>query len=142
MSVCDRDCFHCIYEDCVLDERPSGEEAQMLRAIDRGLKTAGTTDEKKLKRRKYYEANRERILAQMKEYRKEAGNRISESQKLYYRENREKISARKHEYYLEHKDEFRERDKAYYQKNREKILARKKEKRLAKKEAKHATNKA
>ena len=61
--VCDRDCFHCPYPDCVVDDI-TAQEAQELAAINKYL----TLDPKKEKlaaqKRAWYQANKDKLAAQ------------------------------------------------------------------------------
>jgi hypothetical protein len=83
-----------------------------------------TAEEKKQKQKEYYEANKERILAQrkiykennkdsIKEYYLENKEIIKEKQKIYYQNNKESIK----EYYQNNKDKFKKYSKEY-QKNK------------------------
>lgn len=51
------------------------------------------------KNKKYYEKNREKILAYQKKYRKKNREKIVGQLKKYYEKNREKLLAYKKEYY-------------------------------------------
>lgn len=72
-KICDKDCFNCIYTDCILD------------GSDRPVKEAKEPKELKMTKqavrmRKYYIKNREKINARTK---------------AYYWEHREEINARR-----------------------------------------------
>ena len=85
-------------------------------------------------RKKYYEANKERIQAWNREYGKQYRadpknkERLSLIGKQYYEANKEAVQARHRKnhirYYQEHKDELREKDRRYREENRDKINAR------------------
>ena len=60
--VCNRDCFNCIYEDCIDDSMDSDE---MRQATDRDRMFARRT-KKQAQNRAYYRKNREKLLAEMK----------------------------------------------------------------------------
>ena len=78
-SVCNRDCLHCIYPDCILDDGPDAAEYRQLAQMEKDL--FRTYEQKKVAARQkaYREANREKVAAQ---------------QKAYYEANREKVAAR------------------------------------------------
>ena len=104
-KICNEDCFHCPYSDCIRDGTGT-----------RGKKIS--SDERKKKRAEYhrerYRANREKALARTH---------------AYYKANRGKILAHQHEYYKENRERILARQNAYYRANREEILARKKKRR-------------
>ena len=66
--------------------------------------------EKKIKRKKFYNKNREEILKEKKEY---------------HQKNKETILEKKKEYYKENKERIREEKKVYYRKNKDKIIEQK-----------------
>lgn len=104
-KICNEDCFHCPYSDCIRDG--TGTRGEKI-----------SSDERKKKRAEYhrerYRANRERILAQVH---------------AYYRKNREKIAAKQRERYRANREQILARQNAYYRANREEILARKRKRR-------------
>lgn len=69
-NVCNKDCFHCPFEDCVLDELDH-EDYKELSAIESDYIAPKSDIEKKAAayRKAYYEANREKVAAQQKAYR-------------------------------------------------------------------------
>lgn len=74
--ICNRDCFHCPYEDCINDELLL-EDYQVEKEIDllsgaRGCKTPKA------------------IRAAQKKYREENKEKVAAAQKKYYEENKEK----------------------------------------------------
>ena len=83
-NVCNKDCFHCPFEDCVLDELDY-EDYKELSAIESDFIVQKTDIQKKLAAQKkaYREANREKVAAY---------------QKAYYEANREKVAARQKAY--------------------------------------------
>ena len=60
MMKCNRDCFNCIYDDCIADFKSD-----------------------------YYQNNRERIIANTKKWKQEHPEQAKEQIKRYYREHRE-----------------------------------------------------
>ena len=109
--VCNKDCFHCPYPDCVADDTMDLEDYREARERDLDLRR--TPEQKKLaaKQKAYREANREEIAAYRKAYYEANREEIAAYQKAYYEANREELSAYK---------------KAYYEANREEIAAYKK----------------
>lgn len=109
--VCNRDCFNCPYDDCIVDEMT---EADLLESIelDRSL------------------------FSQTKRRRKPATNQNGCSQaelekrrayaRAYYHKNRHKLNERQKAYYEAHRDEILAKHKAHYQENRDEIIARRK----------------
>ena len=93
--VCNRDCFNCQFEDCVLEEGPNAAEYRELALIDKFL--FETPEKKKVaaSQKAYYEANRERLAASKKAYREANRERVAAYQKAYYEANREKVAASK-----------------------------------------------
>ena len=110
-KICNEDCFHCPYPDCIRDGTGT-----------RGKKIS--SDERKKKRVEYhrerYRANRERILTQIH---------------AYYRAHREKITAHQREYYKANRERILTHQREYYRVHREEILARKRKRRAQHDEA-------
>ena len=74
--ICNRDCFHCPYEDCINDEMRL-EDYKSEKKLDflsgaRGYKTPKA------------------IRAAQKKYREENKEKVAAAQKKYYEENKEK----------------------------------------------------
>ena len=67
-TVCNRDCFNCVFDDCILEEGPSAEEYRDLARIEKEL--FATPEKKKVaaQQKAYREANRESYNAYMREY--------------------------------------------------------------------------
>ena len=75
MSICDKDCFHCPYPDCINDQM---DHEDYIEASKRDKALRSTPKSKKLaaQQKAYREANREKLAAQqkkIKELRKELG---------------------------------------------------------------------
>ena len=83
-ATCNRDCFNCVFEDCVIDG-VSAEDYDYARMVEREFVFPKTQEEKKLaaKQKAYYEANREEIAAK---------------QKAWVDKNREKVNRYQREY--------------------------------------------
>ncbi len=69
-NVCNKDCFRCPFEDCVLDEMDH-EDYKELSAIESDYIAPKSDIEKKVAayQKAYYEANREKVAARQKAYR-------------------------------------------------------------------------
>lgn len=108
--ICDKDCLHCGFEDCINDEFTQEELRQAEELIQ------DHTLNQKQKRRKDYRAewlakNRERVNAQ---------------NRAYYAAHREQCKANARAYYAANREAIAEKRKAYEAANRERIAARKK----------------
>lgn len=133
-AVCDRNCFECIYDDCICNEFGAADRREM-KAIDRELiqQRPPTYD-----KHAYYVANREKILAKAKarreadpegaaayhhaHYMKRRDEAIA-YQKAYYRANRDEILAQHRAAYAANRTEKAAKQRAYYAANREAVLA-------------------
>lgn len=113
-TVCNRDCFNCIYEDCI-DDRVTPEEYQRSAAVDR--QHALAKDDQKQKARDYYLQNREKKLA---------------AAKVYYQSHKKEAKAYLRKYRANNRELTNARQRAWYAKHREEILARQREQRLKK----------
>lgn len=72
--VCDYDCFHCPYEDCINDEMrlEDYQEGKKLELIS-GAKEYNTSESHRAAQKKYYEENKEK----WKEYYKKSRQKKS-----------------------------------------------------------------
>ena len=86
--ICNRDCFHCPYEDCINDELLL-EDYQVEKEID--------------------------LLSGAREYK--TPKAIRASNKKYYEENKEKVAAARKKYYEENREKWKEYHKKSRQKN-------------------------
>ena len=93
MSICDRDCFHCKYDDCILEELEAVDYDEQRR-IEREI--VFPQDRKKkivaAKQRAYYEANRDKIAAKQRAYREANRDKIAAKQRAYREANRDKYN--------------------------------------------------
>ena len=98
-NVCNKDCFRCPFEDCVLDELDY-EDYKELSAIESDFIVQKTDIQKKLAAQKkaYYEANREKEAARQKAYYEANREKLAAYQKAYREANREKVAARQKDY--------------------------------------------
>ena len=97
--VCDRDCFHCKFEDCVEDGMIHEDYVQQSE-IEKELLFPKSAAQKKIAagQKAYYEANREKIAAGQKAYREANREKIAAGKKAYYEANREKYNQYMREY--------------------------------------------
>lgn len=134
-EICDMDCLHCKFSDCINDNTVlSTEERSLSKYIDktvldsRGVSYNPTNHKRYLKsvdptlyrkaqnkhfHEKYYNADPEHYRAKGREN---------------YRKHKEACLARSHQYHKEHKEEISAYKKTYYQEHREEILASRKAK--------------
>ena len=72
--VCDYDCFHCPYEDCINDEmrHEDYQEGKKLELIS-GAKEYNTSESRRAAQKKYYEENKEK----WKEYKQKSRQKKS-----------------------------------------------------------------
>ena len=98
---CDGDCFHCKFDDCILDY----DEVPLDENLDDYILDPDEVRKREKSRRKYRE-NREHIRALWDKY---------------YYSHKEKIKEYKHKYYLKHKDRIIKQQVNYQKKRREKI---------------------
>lgn len=80
-----------------------------------------------VRRRNYYQRNKEAILEKAKTYRQENADSIKASRREYYKENKEAVSLAKKKHYEENKDYYKEQFRVYREKHREALLAKDKE---------------
>ena len=88
--VCDYDCFHCPYEDCINDELLL-EDYQVEKEIDllSGAREYNTSESHRAAKKKYYEENKEKVAAYSKKYYEEN----KEKWKEYNQKSRQKKSS-------------------------------------------------
>ena len=115
--VCDYDCFHCPYEDCINDELLL-EDYQVEKEIDllSGAREYKTPKAIRASNKKYYEENKEKVAAAKKKYYEENKEKVAAYRKKYREENKEKVAAYSKKYYEENKEKWKE----YNQKSRQK----------------------
>lgn len=88
--VCDYDCFHCPYEDCINDEmrHEDYQEGKKLELIS-GAKEYNTSESHRSAQKKYREENKEKVAAYSKKYYEEN----KEKWKEYNQKSRQKKSS-------------------------------------------------
>ena len=126
MPKCNGNCFNCPYDDCILDDEDfdTDDTEELDQKLD--LLNMVDSDKKKKQRewaRKYYQQNREWILACCKQYRRKNKERISKRRKQYYQKKKKYFLARQKQYYQKNKKRIATYYKQYCQKNKERILA-------------------
>ena len=75
MRVCNKDCFHCPYPDCINDQMDHEDYIEASKR-DKALRSTPKSKKVAAQKKAYYEANREKLAAQqkkIKELRKELG---------------------------------------------------------------------
>ena len=114
MSICDRDCFHCKYDDCILEELEAVDYDEQRR-IEREI--VFPQDRKKkivaAKKRAYYEANRDKIDAKKRAYYEANRDEIAAKQRAYREENRDKIAAYQRAYREANRDKYNDYMRSY-----------------------------
>jgi hypothetical protein len=75
----------------------------------------------------YKKANHEKITSYQKQYRIENLERVKATQKAHYAANKEKVKEHVREYASTNSEKVQSRSKKYYKNNRDKLLAKKKE---------------
>lgn len=98
--VCNRDCFDCVYPDCVCDEM-TVEDTDQARALERDFINPPRTD--KQIRKSAYD----------KEYRKQHRERKCAQERDWYRKNRERVRALQARYYVENRETIRTQQREY-----------------------------
>lgn len=118
--ICDRDCLHCVFEDCIVpdDWEPTADEIRQSEQTDRDAW------------RYNCEADYDGEAAKRK--------RISDSKRRYYLEHRAECLAYQKAYSDGHKTERSQRNRAYYEANKNRINARRQDLRRKNKLAKQA----
>lgn len=87
--LCDGDCFHCKFEDCV---------ATPFYEIERNKEKKKEYDKKR------YQENKEKILQQRAEYQKKNEEKRKKYDKKYYQKNKEKIKEKRRQRYQRQKE--------------------------------------
>ena len=92
--VCNEDCFHCPYPDCVRDDLTAATYAE-LATLEKTITNPPT-----LKQRK--------VAAQKRAYREANKDKVAAYNRAYYEANKEKVAARQRAYRKANKDKWRE----------------------------------
>ena len=88
--VCDRDCFHCKFEDCIEDGMIHEDYVQQSE-IEKTLLFPKNEAQKKIAagKKAYYEANREKIAAGQKAYREANREKYNQYMREYMRKRKQ-----------------------------------------------------
>ena len=124
-AVCDRDCFHCKFEDCIEDGMNHADYVQQS-VIEKELLFPKTAKQKKIAagQKAYYEANREKIAAGQKAYYEANREKIAAGQKAYREANREKIAAGQKAYREANREKYNRYMREYMSKRRQAEVSR------------------
>lgn len=87
--VCDRDCFHCRFPDCINDGMEAEDYVQS-KELDRELTQTQKQKKRVAYQRAYYKANREKLAVQKRAYRKANRGKLTAYQRAYRKAKREK----------------------------------------------------
>lgn len=140
--VCNKDCEHCPYPDCINDTLdyedyvasarieeeiifPKTAKQNRIAAQHKAYREANR-EKLAAQNKSYYEANREKIKAYQKAYRETNPERIKAHYKAYYEANRENFAAQHKAYYEANREKIEAHHKAYYEANRGKLAAQQK----------------
>lgn len=85
--------------------------------------TEKTSEQRSLKSKERYEANKEEILAKCKRYYLENKEAINARNKQYAEDNAEHLREKRKEYYIENKEEISAKQRIYYENNKEATAA-------------------
>ena len=103
MGVCDKNCFSCIYEDCIFD---GVEYSDFLQSeeIDEGGREYKTPKQKREYYKKYYQENREHCREVDKKYYEAHVEERRAYSRRYSKENKERKAAYLREWRKRKKD--------------------------------------
>ena len=109
VKVCNRDCFNCAFDECILEELEAEDYAEQRR-IEREIVKPKSAKEKKIAayQRAYYEANKDEIAAKKRAYREANKDEIAAKRRAYREANREKYNAYMREYKRKQREKARE----------------------------------
>lgn len=134
-KICDMDCLHCKFSDCINDCDMTLEERQFSRQYETSLKKEFEPKvipelgmERYIHNRPDKEAYQKARNAEYEEKRKGSPERREAKKRQYQKHRGEKLAYQK-SYYEEHKDEILARQKSVYEDNKEEINAKRRAKR-------------
>lgn len=137
-KVCDMDCLHCKFSDCINDSDMTLEERSFSKQYETSLKKSlqpQVIPELGMQRYIHNRPDKEAYIkarnAEYEEKRKGSPERRESKKRQYQRHRGEKLAYQK-SYYEEHKDEILARQKSAYEQNREEINAKRRAERRAK----------
>ena len=97
VPVCDKDCFNCSYDDCILDDLDY-DDYKELAAIDKELVRTPEKTKLAAQQRAYREANKEKLAAQQRAYYQANKEKLAARQRAYYQANKEKLAAQQRDF--------------------------------------------
>ena len=91
-SICNEDCFHCPYPDCVRDDLTAATYAE-LATLEKTIINPPTLKQRKVAayNRAYYEANKEKVAARQRAYREANKEKVAAYNRAYREANKEKL---------------------------------------------------
>ena len=119
---CNRDCFNCIFEDCIVNELLP-EDLKEINQRDREIRFINKDNKRKKiaeRQRKYHEEHREEINESQRKYYAAHKDELNERRRKYREEHKEEILKRQRKYRAAHKDELNERRRKNYQRKKNK----------------------
>lgn len=119
--LCNKDCFNCVYSDCIVDgifaeeekqaswrdERAIllkvGEDIDFLRSKDKKPRKKQSWSSEAERNKNYYQENRELVLAKKRKYYIQNKESVSDAHKKWRESHKAEISEYNRKYYLAHK---------------------------------------
>lgn len=137
MNICQEDCLHCPYPDCVNNEVTTAAYNDVITANKK------TPKQKQSSRhcdnvRKYIERHPEERKASLVRYRETHHEEILAGKRIYYEAHRDELNAKRRAYKAAHREEVNAKRRAYLAEHRDEINRKRREKRRAAAEAKKA----
>lgn len=117
--MCNKDCFNCIYSDCINDRLDSEDFKRDF--SDNDL----LSHEKKLakaRNARYRERHRKELNRKSLAWNNANKERVTESTRKWQKQNRERINAMKRKRYAENPEYYRQKQNEYRQRKREEKL--------------------
>lgn len=103
---CNRDCFNCVYDDCI-QETISKKEFDAQQEMDFEIKKSKhSTEEQKAKSHQYYLEHREKCLEKNKRYYREHKEKFKEYDRIR-KQTHPVPYEKRHEYYIRWRDKQR-----------------------------------
>lgn len=139
-EICNMDCLHCQFSDCINNSDMTLEERQYSKEYETSLKKEiepKIIPELGMRRYIHNRPDKEAYVkarnAEYEEKRKGRADRLECKKRQYQRHKEEKLAYQK-SYYEQHKDEILAKQKAKYEANKEEINRRRRELRKEKKQ--------
>ena len=139
-KVCDMDCLHCKFSDCINDSDMTLAERSFSKQYETSLKKSLQPQvipelgmQRYIHNRPDKEAYQKARDAEYEEKRKGSPERREAKKRQYQRHREEKLAYQK-SYYEKHKEEILARHKANYEVNKEEINRKRRERRRQKNE--------